>query len=58
MKKLFLLASVIMAITYASCQSTSEKEVDATATIKESRNIYTGEDGHTYGIDVKLNKGG
>ena len=46
-----------MAITYASCQSTPEKEVDSVATAKEPRNIYTGEDGHTYGIDVKLNKG-
>ena len=57
MKKLFLLASVFMAITYASCQSTPDKEVDSVATNKEPRNIYTGEDGHTYGIDVKLNKG-
>lgn len=57
MKKLFLFASVFMAITYVSCQSTPEKEVDSVATTKESRNIYTGEDGHTYGIDVELNKG-
>lgn len=57
MKKLLLLASVFMAITYASCQSTQEKGVDSVATSKEPRNIYTGEDGHTYGIDVKLNKG-
>jgi hypothetical protein len=46
-----------MAITYASCQSTPEKLVDSVATAKDQRNIYTGDDGHTYGIDVKLNNG-
>ena len=46
-----------MAITYASCQNTPEKVVDSVATPKDDRNMYTGADGHTVGIDVKLNNG-
>ena len=42
---------------FVACQQTKEPDVKAETTNVDKRNVYTGADGKTVGIDVKLNKG-
>ena len=57
MKKLLFFLSISLVISYIACKGPAENEHKDTNTTEDKRNVYTADDGHTVGIDVKLNNG-